>query len=184
MKLRFVYPSLDQLGIFLATKQYEDIWLHDEDKIVKAFHALTGLNFQQRQISVRVHNGQSMSGSRYWPMRLNVNKQTLDEKKAVLLHELGHRLLGGNGINSPIDDKDESTEDEERRLGLFIFDVYEAVYGMDFVKTYVAHAKAIVTTNGDNSPALREGIFASYRLSFTERQQKLRHLIATNELEK
>lgn len=170
--------------MFLATKQYEAIWHDDATKIVEAFHEITNLEFKQRQIKVKVHDGGSVSGAAHKPMRLNVNNRTIDEKRAALLHELGHRLLGGNGINSMFGADTEFVEDEERRLGLFIFDVYKRVYGQSFVQSYIARS-AKLDEKGDvgYGQSMSSGIFFTRKLTIAQRQRALERLIETNKLE-
>lgn len=184
MKLRFVYPDINQFEIFLATKQYEDIWKTDAPKIIQAFEKITNLTFQQQQITVKVHNKNSVSGSSYRPMRLNVYNKTIDEKRAALLHELGHRLLGGNGINSTLGRGVEFIEDEERRLGLFILDVYKRVYGSNFVRLYISRtADLVMKGEAGHDQSMSNGIFFARKFTAAQRQEALKHLIATNKFE-
>lgn len=127
MNLVFDYPKpMKSLGVTLATKAYADIWQQDGAHLVRSMEMRTGLQFQQDQIHVIVHDGQSMSGMDGRPMRLNIRNRTLVEKQCVLVHELCHRLLFGNGLYAP---ESEGPEADETRVLLFQGDVLRDVYG-------------------------------------------------------
>jgi hypothetical protein len=129
MKLIFDYPAtLDSLELMLTTKAYEDIWLQDGKHMVDLFHKYTALQFQQDEIHVRVHDGQSMSGKDGVPMRLNVHNKSLNEKRNALIHELGHRLLFGNGLYAP---EGEGPDADEIRVFLFQGEVLKELYGQE-----------------------------------------------------
>ena len=75
-----------------ATEEYFDIWNKEGDKILKAFEAVTGLSFQQKEIEVIVYEGVSFSGSLTESMKLRASLD-IEDKKGTLIHELGHRLI-------------------------------------------------------------------------------------------
>ena len=125
MQLTFIYPDDPmKLEIILATKAYEAMWRQDSQRIQQVFEKYTGLQFQQDNIDVVVHEEQSWSGMDGKPMRLNVANQDRVKKQNALIHELAHRLLFGNGISTPIDDE---TDEEEFRVYLFQGDVLREV---------------------------------------------------------
>ena len=127
MKLVFDNPGkIESLEIMLATKAYEDIWRQDHKKILELFKKYTGLQFQQDEIHVIVHDGQSMSGMDGKPMRLNWHNRPLVEKRNALVHELAHRLLFGNGLYAP---ESEGPDGDEIRVFLFQGDVLMDLYG-------------------------------------------------------
>ena len=172
MKLLFLYPE-DRLNLHftLPTAEYERIWSQHSDRIQQSFEKYTGLKFQQNEIRVKVHDGTSMSGTLTTPMLLNALNYTLSEKQSALIHELGHRLLGGNGIGSQIEDEKSCIEEEHTCLYLFECDVLKDLYGEDvyaerIARLKVADAQAYQSVEG---------------LSFEERQAKLQRLIAMDE---
>ncbi|HEY4161263.1 MAG TPA: hypothetical protein VGM08_04330, partial [Candidatus Saccharimonadales bacterium] len=65
-----------------------------------AFRDVTGLEFQQRVITARVFNGdQSQAGNPGNPMLLaGGDLRSREFKLATMVHELSHRLLGGNAL--------------------------------------------------------------------------------------
>ncbi|MEI6481620.1 MAG: hypothetical protein WCO19_04970 [Candidatus Saccharibacteria bacterium] len=128
MRLLFKYPSgSESLEIILATKAYESIWKSDGGNIIERFAQYTGLHFQQDEIEVIVHDGQSMSGKDGVPMRLNVRNNTLITKRNALIHELAHRLLFGNRLYAP--DDTNPTDNDEIRVLLFQGSVINDLYG-------------------------------------------------------
>jgi hypothetical protein len=54
----------------------------------------------------------------------------LDTKKSALVHELGHRLIGQLTTRPP-------DLDEHRVLDLFLYDVWESLWGRDFADEHV-----------------------------------------------
>ena len=173
MKLEFIYPD-DRFDVHftLPTAAYEKIWNEDSDRIKQAFKNYTGLTFQQKIIKVKVYDGVSMSGTSRKPMRLNTQNRTLTTKRFALIHELGHRLLSENMLSALHQNDDERSDDEHRRLSLFESDVFLELYGKDAHKEWLS-----ILEHGDTKTF--EYLSS---LSFGERQEKLRHLIATNEL--
>jgi len=173
MKLLFIYPKdRMNLGLTLATAAYEKIWLKDGERIQQVLARYTGLHFQQKEIRVEVHDGVSLSGTLDTPMRLNLRNDTLHLKCFALIHELGHRLLSGNGIGSKEEDDDEFVEEEHMRLYLFEGEVIQALYGNGVYAEWSRLRKENDTTAYE---------WAS-RLTVAERQTYLRRMVDTNEL--
>ena len=165
MQLLFDYPlSLDALDTMLATKAYENIWQTDGEKIVQALEKFSGLQFQQTEIHVIVHDGQSVSGMDGVPMRLNIHNTSLNEKRNALVHELAHRLLFGNGLYAPDDDADA----DEVRAFLFQGDVLREVFGAEM---YAFWADLDPDTHSDDHRRLIAPIL---KLSQAERQEMIK----------
>jgi hypothetical protein len=170
MKLVFQYPkNTDNLELILATKAYEDIWEQDGKRISELFTRYTGLEFQQDTIKVIVQYGNSWSGYANKPMRLSVKNTSIIEKQNALVHELGHRLLFGNGISTPIDDK---SSEEEIRVYLFQGEVLKNLYGAETYK-YWANTSSTEHVEEHIQPL-------KYVLGLTkkERQKKIRQIIS------
>ncbi len=130
MQLIFEHPNdSGSLETLLVTKAYESIWQEDDQKITDLFTQYTGLHFQQDEIKVKIHDGQSMSGMDGVPMRLNVRNDTLVKKRNALIFLLAYRLLSGNGMLAP-DDAD-PLENDDIRVLLFQGDVIRDLYGED-----------------------------------------------------
>ena len=76
-----------------AVREYQDIWRREGQRIVDAMERTTGLRFEAGPIGVVVYEGPSNSGFRERPMRLGARYSTAT-KRATLVHELAHRLIG------------------------------------------------------------------------------------------
>lgn len=107
-----------------ATEEYENIWNRDGEKILNAFEVVSGLSFQQKEIEVVVYEGVSLSGSLIEPMRLRASLD-IENKKGTLIHELGHRLI------APLHNRLKEL-DEHQTLNLYLYDVWEYLYGKEF----------------------------------------------------
>ena len=89
MKLTINFcPESDKQDFSQAISEYVQIWQEDGEKIVNALEKHTGLQFQESYIDAFVIDGASWSH----PMKLRYSL-TFDQKKYVLIHELGHRIL-------------------------------------------------------------------------------------------
>ena len=173
MKLTFLYPK-DRLefDLIMPTASYEKIWKEDSERIQRIFEKHTGLKFQQKEIKVKVHHDTSWSGTLTKPMRLNTQNFTLITRRFALIHELGHRLLSGNQLGSQEEDEEKYIEEEHKRLYLFEGDVFKDLYGTEAFREW-----STIRQERDT-----KAFEWAYGFSKKERQQKLKHLIATNEL--
>ena len=117
-----------------AARAYEELWAAEGARMVAALEAGSGLRFVQPDyadtaITVVVFEGVSSSGYRdAAPMMMRAS-YSADTKKATLLHELGHRLMG-----------DMFRRDEEPHAALFLwlYDVWIDMYGQAFADEQVA----------------------------------------------
>lgn len=178
MKLTFIYPSdLTQFDTIVTSAAYEAIWKADGDKIQQAFKKNTGLEFQQDEIKVVIHDGQSMSGTLEKPMQLNIQNRSLEKRRLALIHELGHRLLSGNNIGAEGEEGDTAfIEEEHKRLYLFLGDSIADLYGQELYDEWA---------NTDSEDISSEHLIPlKYALSFSrpERREKLKYLITTDTL--
>lgn len=90
---------------------------------------ISGLSFQQKEISVIIYEGISFSGDEDLPMKLRAS-YSLDEKKGTLIHELGHRLI------EQIKERPADL-DEHLILFLILYDIWAELYGQDFADEMV-----------------------------------------------
>lgn len=107
--------------------EYAQIWASDGDRIVAALEEATGLTFEPGPIRAIVLEEPSSSGYRQAPMRLRASYPE-PTKRATLIHELGHRLLG-EAVAKDFED--------HPVLFLFLYDVWTRLYARDFADVLV-----------------------------------------------
>ena len=120
-----------------AVREYEQIWAAERARIVHAMERVSGLPFVSRlyadtAIVANVREVASNSGYRDSPMTLRASYST-DTKKATLVHELGHRLMGGLFRRE---------EEEHPYLFLWVYDVWVMLYGKTFADEQVIVERA------------------------------------------
>lgn len=95
-----IKPADNSLSLILEAIQYNKIWAEHSRKIYKAFRDVSGLEFQQRGITAHVSSTiTSMAGIPGTPMQLaGGDHRSLEFKLLTIIHELTHRLLGGNSL--------------------------------------------------------------------------------------
>lgn len=125
LKLEFS-PETDKF--IEATKAYQKIWNSDGKKIIETMEKTSGLQFRQKEIKVIVYEGVSYSGFKSRPMKMRAS-YSFDVKKGTLIHELGHRLIEGVPETAGIDN--------HRILFLFLYDVWQKLYGKEFADNLV-----------------------------------------------
>jgi hypothetical protein len=113
-----------------ATDEYRRVWREDGARIAETLERVTNLPFTQSRITAIVFEGVSMSGSGNTPMRLRASYNA-DTKRSALAHELGHRLIAQLAIRPP-------DLDEHRVLFLFLYDVWQSIWGTAFADRQVA----------------------------------------------
>lgn len=147
-----IRPEDNDFVTILAAGWYKDFWEKNQQKIIAAFKQVTGLEFQQQEILVDVRPGSfATAGTADNPMVLPADHMLDIEKTVTLMHELGHRLLGGNAL-SPIGlglIKDVATIDlasfqlfEHKHLYLFLYDVIHEAYGQTYAQACEKYALA------------------------------------------
>ncbi len=128
LKLNFK-PLYNQKELIKATKEYENIFEKDGQRIIKAFEEIGGKKFKEGEIDVLIYEGVSSSGRENEPMKLRASYPH-DVKKATLIHELGHRFLFG------CEDK-EKEFDSHQILFLILYDIWTKLYGIKFANEQV-----------------------------------------------
>jgi hypothetical protein len=112
-----------------AAREYQSLWEAEGDRIIEALEHVSGLKFAEREIQAVVYEGISRAGLRGAPMRMRAS-YPVGTKKATLIHELGHRHLMQLRWR-PLE------LDEHRVLFLFLYDVWERLYGQAFAEEQV-----------------------------------------------
>lgn len=120
--LRFI-PIFEDEQFLSACAEYEDIWNTESEAILKSIKKITGLDLVEERIAVIVYEGVSFSGRASNDVVKLRASYDIVTKKATLIHELSHRLLFKYRI--------QSDEEEHKLLNLFLFDVWEDLYGED-----------------------------------------------------
>jgi hypothetical protein len=178
MKL-VIEPEDSSLELILATNQYQKFWDEQGRKVISAFQDMTGLEFQQPLIKARVKKGSfANAGNTDAPMTLPGNYSSLEEKANTLIHELAHRLLGGNAL-SPIAlglVADSNKPDyrfqnfEHRHVYLFLYDVSKEALGKNYAEQCTQHEQQI------DEPGYREAWEWTMGMSFKKRQRAIKIL--------
>jgi hypothetical protein len=129
-----------------ATKEYREIWATEAPRIVRAMERATGLRFEPGPIRAVIYEGPSFSGFRKRPMQLRASYSPAT-KRATLVHELGHRLVG---------DLVPAGIDHHSIIFLFVHDVWVELWGQAFADEQVTIERA------------RTGPLANYDKLWTE----------------
>jgi hypothetical protein len=136
--MRFsIKPAGSSLHITLETAQYKNIWAQNSRVLLKAWRNVTSLEFQQPHITARVFDGQQSNAGRYrHPMLLAGDGRSASNKLMTIVHELSHRLLGGNclglinlGLIGDDDTSDLAVELHHRHIYIFEYDVMTLAFG-------------------------------------------------------
>ena len=164
-----IKPQKNELNLILEAKAYKKVWSQNSRKILKAFRDITGLEFIQSTITAHVYDGdRSFSGIPYKPMRLQGNYRTDEERLLILVHELSHRLLGGNGLGNM--DKFSNLEDH-RRIYLFMYDVVNKAYGIEL-------AERLETSEArDMHPDYSKAWHQAMSMTYVQRQTELKAMV-------
>lgn len=112
-----------------AAEAYRRAWADEGSRIVDTMERVTGLTFREKHVKAVVFEGPSQSGGGDRPMYLRASNAP-EVKRATLVHEHGHRLIA-QLRNRPRD------LDEHRVLFLFLYDVWESLWGKDLADRQV-----------------------------------------------
>ena len=124
--INIIFSSKDnKIEFEKAISEYNNIWKEDGKKIIESLEKISGLRFPIDTITITVYEGVSKSGSKTEPMMLRAS-YSLETKKATIIHELAHRLLDYNKIQTP------TGWDTHQLLNLFLYDVWLNLYGKEF----------------------------------------------------
>jgi hypothetical protein len=179
-----IKPVDDSLDLLLEANQYRNLWQSNSRKLLKAFRDITGLNFQQYIITAHVFKGdRSIAGRPHHPMMLAGDYRSENFKLATIVHELSHRLLGGNGlgiislglVNEPDANSDFAVELDHRHLYLFEYDVMRLGLGNEWGVICKRYEER--DSNEINNPHIRAWKWAM-SFSYKQRQEMLKVLTA------
>ncbi len=145
--MRFVIKAGgNDLNNLLETNQYKRLWRQHARQILRAFRGYTGLDFQQRVITARVRpERQSHSGHYHEAMQLAGDNRNEDYKLMTMIHELAHRLLGGNMLDvyslglvteSDTGQDELKSELEHRFIYIFLYDMMAEYFGEAMAEKY------------------------------------------------
>ncbi|MCI0660821.1 MAG: hypothetical protein L0220_07080 [Acidobacteria bacterium] len=150
-----------------AVQEYQRIWSEEGEKMIAAMEQVSGLKFVEKEVQVIVFEGPSQSGGPSSPMKMRASYPR-DVKQATLIHELGHRM-NFQLRNRPND------MDEHRILFLYLYDVWEKLYGKQYADKQV------------EIESKRKGIYDyetawkwALSLSKEERTTKLKEIVQSN----
>lgn len=155
--LRFI-PIFEDKKFLDACTQYDIIWKNDGASILETFKEIIGLELQEERIAALVYEGMSFSGrDQNDTMKLRAS-YTDDVKKGTLIHELGHRLV--------FDIKTQSSEEEHKFLNLFLYDVWDNLYGKEF-------AASMVEVESERNDMYRRAWKYALSMNYDQRQKLL-----------
>jgi len=155
-----------------AVEGYERIWKEDGGKMVGILEKISGLKFKETLINVVVFKARMPSHAYPMALRADLSEERM---RAVLIHELGHRLLNGNGIKlvgkggKPAADME---LEQHKNLSLILYDVWVEVYGKDFADRNVDLDFTLKRTT-----ALRKAWKWALKFSKEERKRKFQELV-------
>jgi hypothetical protein len=118
-----------------ATDEYRAIWAAEGNRIIAAMEQISKLRFPEKKLKAEIYEGTSFSGRGGEPMRLRASYPA-PVKKGTLVHELGHRM-NAQLRKRPLD------LDEHRLLFLYLYDLFENLYGKEFADREVAWEKTL-----------------------------------------
>lgn len=163
-KIRFI-PIFEDEKFIDACSEYDLIWNNDGVSILDTFKEIAGLELNEDRIAALVYEGVSFSGrDQYDAMKLRASYDK-DVKKGTLIHELGHRLTFNiKTVNS--------SEDEHKFLNLFLYDVWERLYGKDF-------ATKMVEVESNRTDMYKRAWEYALNIDFAQRQEQLHRKLAS-----
>ncbi|MDB5175794.1 MAG: hypothetical protein JWM81_652 [Candidatus Saccharibacteria bacterium] len=180
--MKFVIkPADSSFEMMLEANQYRRIWEQHQTAILEAFRALTGLEFQQHLITARVTRGSyGHAGLPGRAMILPGDFSSVELKTCTLVHELAHRLLGGNALgivalglvpNEDIPDP-RYQKFEHRHSYLFQKDVIERAFGAELAQICVRSEQST------NSADYKDAWDWAMSMDFSQRQRAVERLTA------
>jgi hypothetical protein len=128
-------PQIKNADFEVAVQEYRRIWADEGERIIEMMEQVTKLKFPERSIKAEIYEGPSRSGRGRTPMRLRASYSP-DVKKGTLVHELGHRM------NSQLRTRPKDL-DEHRLLFLYLYDLWQNLYGQEFADREVAFEKTL-----------------------------------------
>jgi hypothetical protein len=128
-------PEMDNQSFSAAAEEYRRIWTDEGEHIIQTMEQVSRLTFPERSLKAEIYEGPSFSGRGGAPMKLRASYAT-DVKKGILVHELGHRM------NAQLTKRPKDL-DEHLLLFLYLYDLYESLYGKEFADNQVAFGKTL-----------------------------------------
>ncbi len=128
-------PEMDNQSFSAAAEEYRRIWTDEGEHIIQTMEQVSRLTFPERSLKAEIYEGPSFSGRGGAPMKLRASYATA-VKKGILVHELGHRM------NAQLTKRPKDL-DEHRLLFLYLYDLYESLYGKEFADNQVAFGKTL-----------------------------------------
>jgi hypothetical protein len=122
-----------------AAKEYTELWASEGARIVAAMERATGLRFERGPIRANILEAASYSGYGERPMQLRASYPAAT-KRATLVHELGHRLMG---------DLVPPSIEHHSIIFLFVYDVWVELWGQPFADEQVAVERRRTGTDYD-----------------------------------
>ncbi|MBI3572501.1 hypothetical protein HY091_03155 [Candidatus Kaiserbacteria bacterium] len=153
LTIRFL-PESDLKDYQKPCKEFETIWRADGDKIVSQLQSVTGLAFREREINAAVFSGPSHS----CPLALRAESDFIN-KRATLIHELGHRILRGRANMKRL-----SKLENHKILFLVLPEVLLAIGGRELLDAAIAYDRAL--------PHPEYGEAWDYALAFTPEERR------------
>ena len=141
-------------------EEYRRIWESDGRQIVTVMEEVAGVPYPDSAIEVIVTEGKPMTSYDGRTIRLR-GRYSATYKKAILVHEIGHRLAFTLRHPPELDD--------HQLLYLFLYDVWTDLYGQAF-------ADRMVSIERQNGPAYDIAWDFALAMSRDERQAMLRTL--------
>lgn len=116
-----------------AARDYERIWLAEGERMVRVMESVSGLSFaatldRRAPLPVEIVARADCADDRDGALQLPPGASD-DARKAMLTHELGHRLQSGLLAG---------TADDHVPLYLWLYDAWVQLYGRDFADAQVA----------------------------------------------
>jgi hypothetical protein len=118
-----------------ASDEYRGIWAAEGNRIIAAMERISKLEFPEKKLKAEIYEGTSSSGRGGQPMRLRASYPAT-VKEGTLVHELGHRM-NAQLRKRPLD------LDEHRLLFLYLYDLWENLYGKEFADRELAWEKTL-----------------------------------------
>ena len=133
----FFHPDSDDALLSRACHAYETLWKTEGEAMCQALEEVTGWSFGERMINAIVYEGRSLSR----PMALRGSYVSW-RKKAMLMHELGHRLQS-RMLPPPTATGRERSRQLHQQLNLFLFPAWVQCLGTEQAMQAVAEESSL-----------------------------------------
>lgn len=142
IKNRLILTFQSEPRYNLHKNEYAIIWDHEGNHIIETFEKITKLLFNEKKVKVEIGKGDeqgenSAGKSVKDPMILRYDSRS---KIGTLLHELAHRLIMEHTVFAKCREKFK-LDDEHRLIDLFLFEVFESLYGKEAALLRIEYEK-------------------------------------------